>query len=271
MITHNPGRSTKMLASLFALTLTLSSAAQAGAPFLKLDEAADATTKQSFAGVFDFDTDSCLPSPGVSSTGLKNGGLYPINGVTSKCRESAQLGNSNTYYRRLCVDNTHCVHMSALYFLKDQIAAGPGAHRHDWEFGLVWTTNGVITDASYSHHGDVTTESVKGLDAYQNGRVRFVYHKDGGLSHAMRFAKKDEKPENSTGMWFTPTIVDWYLMKGTGAGNDNAGLRKKINGFDYDQANCSFDDGNFIKEIQKSIPANYPAKQAWVDAYKAHQ
>jgi hypothetical protein len=23
--------------------------------------------------------------------------------------------------------------------------------------------------------------------------------------------------------------------------------------------------------IQKSIPANYPAKQAWVDEYKAHQ
>jgi hypothetical protein len=37
--------------------------------------------------------------------------------------------------------------MYALYFQKDQVVAGADAfgHRHDWEYALAWTRNGVLT------------------------------------------------------------------------------------------------------------------------------
>jgi hypothetical protein len=240
----------------------------ADSQFNKLDEAAGPEAKQ-WAVIFDFDSDSCLSSPAISSTGVQNAGLKNSGPITGQCRESGQLDNSNTYYRKQCIEqdeSSYCVHMYALYFLKDQVVAGADAfgHRNDWEFALVWVKNGVLTHASYSSHGNVTTTSKANLyfDAGAENNVKIVYHKDGGSTHAFRFAKKDEKAENPEKKWVTPTLVDWYEMKGDG-NITNAALRQQLNTYDYGKANCSFNDKNFPKEIGKNPPSGYPKGSQW--------
>jgi hypothetical protein len=143
-------------------------------PFDKLPESIDDTAKE-LAVVFDFDTDSCYPSPAVSRTGKQNGGLKASGPITGECREREQLTNSNTYYRKKCISKesvTYCVHMYALYFKKDQSGRyPPRGHRHDWEFALLWTRNGELTHASYSAHGKVETKPMAELHFDSGARV----------------------------------------------------------------------------------------------------
>jgi hypothetical protein len=184
-----------------------------------LEPLPQATTKEAekFAILFDFDTDSCYPSPAVSKVGEINGGLKPTGGITGECRDKAQLVNSNKYYRKasITLDRIeYAVHMYAHYFKKDQFLSGVGGHRHDWEFALVSTRNGEVTHASCSAHGRVTTQPRGELhfDPGKDNRVKIVYHKDGIKTHSFRFAKADEEgdknAENDLKRWLTPTIVD---------------------------------------------------------------
>lgn len=233
-------------------------------PFDKLPESIDRSAKE-LAVVFDFDTDACYPSPAVSRTGEQNGGLKPTGSITGQCRRTDQLTNSNTYYRKKCVPKegvTYCVHMYALYFKKDQAASifgvGVGGHRHDWEFALLWTRNGQLTHASYSTHGKVITKPKSELhfDAGKENTVKIVYHLDDPGTHSFRFAKKDETAENDLKRWITPTLVDWETMSSDHITNQV--LRMKFNQFDYGDANCSFNDANFEREIAKNPPVGYP-------------
>ena len=102
-------------------------------PFDQMPESIDDAAK-ALAVVFDFDTDSCYPSPAVSRLGQQNGGLKTSGPMTGQCREKVQLNNSNTYYRKKCISKegvAYCVHMYALYFMKDQteFSSVGGGHR----------------------------------------------------------------------------------------------------------------------------------------------
>lgn len=266
-------------AALVLSGLLAASAAWADTSFVKLDAAAGSEASN-WAAVFDFDGDGCLPSPAISRAGVQNPGLNKTGDVTGNCRGDDQLSNSNTYYRQQCVQegaDRYCVNMYALYFMKDQVSNGLSAgHKHDFEFALVWLKNGALTDASYSHHGKVTTKGKSELpfnDALEH-HVKFVYHKDDahGGTHAMRFAKPDEYAENPSKQWVTPTLVDWYQMQGAGANAvtiTNLQMRQKLNKFDYGKANCSVNDGNFKSEITKAVPNAYPKKDVWEKAVDA--
>lgn len=218
--------------------------------------------------LFDFDTDGCLPSAGISRSGQQNGGLKTSGSITGGCRRTDFLDYSNTLHRHACVtsgSNVYCGHFYALYFLKDQTTALGGGHRHDWEHVAIWTTNGVVTHGGYSAHGDLTNAAVNTL-AVQNGHVRFVYHKDGALTHAMRFAGTTEfAAENPYGQWVAPAIVSWTAMTGDGVSNDT--MRSLLNGFDYGSANIPLKDSNFLGNLNSYRPAGYPAfTQASLDA-----
>ena len=255
---------------IFGLWISLSGVQAAG--FEKLPEAATEEAKK-FAAAFDFDTDSCYPSPAISKDGQVNGGLKPTGDIAGECRDKNQLENSNTYHRKASIKKDgveYCVHMYSLYFQKDQwapVSPIPAGHRHDWEFALVWTKNGELTHASFSGHGGVSTEE-KGKLHFDEGKqntVKIVYHKDGVATHAFRFAKEDEKgdasAENDLKRWFTPTIVDWETMKSDTVSNER--LRKKFNEHDFDEANCSFNDKNFPNEIAQNPPPGYPSGNEW--------
>lgn len=240
--------------------------------FDKLPESASEEARK-IAVAFDFDTDSCYPSPAVSSDGKMDGGLKATGDMTGECREKEQLDNSNTYYRKASIKKDeveYSVHMYALYFKKDQWApvspVGAG-HRHDWEFALVWTKNGDLTHASCSGHGGVSTvEKAKlNFDDGKEKTVKVVYHKDDVKTHCFRFAdgseKGDENAENDKKRWLTPTIVDWHTMKSDKISNDQ--LRKQFNEYKYGEANCSFNEANFLNEISKNPPPGYPGGGEW--------
>lgn len=250
-----------------ALSFSLASAAFDAQAIDGLPETIDPQTRR-FAAVFDFDTDSCYPSPAISPAGQVNQGLSvtsPDSSFVSGCRSPAQLTSANTYHRRALIKKggvTYEVRMYALYFMKDKDmpwyqAEGAGGHRHDWEFALVWITDGRLTHASYSAHGGVTTEAVSNLsfDGWCPECVKIVYHKNSVSTHAMRFAGTDEPPENDSGKWITPPLVDWYGMP--------ADLRTKLNAYDFGHSNCSVCDGNFSYELRKGPPPGYPSKEEW--------
>jgi hypothetical protein len=226
-----------------------------------------------WAPVFDFDTDSPYPSPAISPEGVVNKGLKIGGSITGECRDPEQLINSNTYHRSASIykdGNLYTVHMYALYFQKDQKGHGaPGkgttGHRHDWEFALVWTKNGQLTHASTSAHGKVYTDPRSRLpvEADRPDTVKVVYHKEGGQTHAFRFAKKNETAENHLRRWVTPTLVNWHTMTGNGVSNHQ--LRETLNRHDFINANCSVADKNFFREIAKNPPATegYPKGSEW--------
>lgn len=238
--------------------------------FARLDDAPPSTVDISGTSpVFDFDTDGCLPSAGISRAGAQNGGLNPSGSITGGCRSSSFLDTSNTLHRHACISSggkTYCGHFYALYFLKDQVTALGGGHRHDWEYAAVWTTDGVVTHGGYSAHGDLTNAAVASLPM-QYGHLKIVYHKDGVSTHAMRFAKSGETAENPYGQFVTPAIVSWYEVKGDGLGNE--AMRNKLNAFDYGSATIPLRDNNFLTNLNTYKPADYPTfTQASVEASK---
>jgi len=244
-----------------ALLLAASLASPASADtFAKLNEALPSTVDVTGTyPVFDFDTDGCLPSAGISRAGAQNGGLNPSGSITGGCRANGFLDTSNTLHRHACINsggNTYCGHFYALYFLKDQVTALGGGHRHDWEHAAVWTTNGVVTHGGYSAHGDLINKPVAELPM-QYGHLKIVYHKDGASTHAMRFAQSGETAENAYGQFVTPSIVSWYELKGDGITNET--MRNKLNAFDYGSATIPLRDNNFLTNLNKYKPASYPA------------
>lgn len=240
----------------------------------RLPEASDAQMRR-FAIFFDFDRDSCYPSPAISLTKrtppavVINGGHsvdYTSTSYADGCREPAQLNNSNTYHRRaFIVKNgvTYSVRMYALYFMKDKdLIVNIFGHRHDWEFALVWTTNDKLTHAYASKHSGGDLKPVSGLhfDVWCPECVKVVYHKDGPTTHVMRFADENEKAENHTKYWVKPPIVDWWLLP--------AEIRSKLNTANFGQADCSVCDARFPSAISEQTPAGYPSKDEWVQAAK---
>jgi hypothetical protein len=217
--------------------------------------------------VFDFDGDGCLPSAGISRGGAQNGGLKPSGSITGGCRVTHFLDSSNTLHRHACIaagGSTYCGHFYALYMLKDQATALGGGHRHDWEYAAVWTVDGAVTHGGYSAHGKLINQPVANLPM-QAGHLKIVYHKDGVLTHAMRFAKPDEVAENPYGQFVTPPIVSWYELVGDGISNE--AMRAKLNTFNYGSATIPLRDSNFLSNLNTYKPAGYPAfTQASVDA-----
>lgn len=243
-----------------AITLSIASAVVNASDFAKLDEALPTNgiinNKQP---VFDFDGDGCLPSAGISRWGEMNAGLKTSGRITGGCRSGNFMLTSNTMHRYVCKTSggdQYCGHIYALYFEKDQVFNYfGGGHRHDWEHAAVWTKNGVVTHGTYSSHGNQTTKPAAELP-FENGHLKIVYHKDGILTHAFRFAKSNEYAENPYGAFITPTIVSWYQMVGDGL--SNAQMRSRLNSFDYGSATLPIKDSKFLNNINNGKPPGYP-------------
>ena len=214
---------------------------------------------QEIAPLFDFDGDGCLPSAGISRTGKQNSGLKTSGKITGDCRSSDFLESSNTYHRSLCKDlggDEYCGHFFSLYFEKDQLFDYfGGGHRHDWEYVAIWTINGFISHGSYSAHGDLFTKPSNELEQ-ENGRIKFVYHKEGVGSHAMRFSKDNEKAENPYGRFVLPVIVNWNSMYGDGL--NNGAMRDRLNRYNYNKATLPIKDDRFVNNLNRFRPSGFP-------------
>ncbi|MFK0572600.1 NPP1 family protein [Endozoicomonas sp.] len=239
------------------LSLLLTATVQA-TDFKRLDGGLSGEFVARLAPVFDFDGNGCLPSSGISRKGEKNGGVGISGSLTENCRSKNFLKTSNTLHRYQCVSSngsTYCGHFYAIYFEKDQISRFFGGHRHDWEYAAVWTKNGKMTHGSASAHGKLSTKLAADLP-FDRGHLKIVYHKDGGLTHALRFAKRNEKAENPYGKFVTPPLVSWEKLRGDGL--DNGGMIARLNAFDYDSATIPLKDDNFLHNLNRFKPSGYP-------------
>ena len=238
--------------------------------FPKLDEAIPEDFVSRLAPLFDFDTNGCLPSAGISREGIQNPGLHPTGALNGNCYgvdpEHFFLPTSNTLHRYACITSggsNYCGHFYSLYFEKDDAAAPlyfPTAeHRHDWEHVAVWTKDGVITHVGASAHGNCDpVDANSGSVLFEGDHVLIVYHKHGALTHAMRFANSDDvdNPENPHGMFVTPTLISWDNLIGDGICNDE--MREKLNSFDYGSATIPLKDSNFWFNLNRFKPLIYP-------------
>ncbi len=243
-----------------------------------MPETADAEALR-WQPTFAVTTDSCYPSPAVNWTGITNHGMIPSGPQTGQCRDSKQLREANTYYRRASIvrnGSVYSVHMYALYFMKDQITPylplrivdGFG-HRHDWEFVLVWTKDGRMTHAGFSQHGNVVTFPASQLRfaADRPTSVLTMYFKDSvrGLGHVLTRAMRPVVSGETAPApgWLRPKLwpVDpaWSQTPWVDA------LRGVLNRVDFGKAICPVKDGRFQLEISKNPPqgSGFPSAADW--------
>lgn len=236
----------------------------------RLDEAPpNGVNTEKYAPRFDFDDDGCFPDAGISRYGERNPGQNPTGSIGGGCRSPYFLNYSNTLHRYACIEHggsNYCVHFYALYFQKDQttlLGCNCCGHRHDWEYAAVWTTDGVMTHASTSAHGDLTTLPVSQLYFVDGDHVKVVYHKE-AFTHSMRFAHSGESadPENPYHKFVTPPLASWFELIGEhrdGAVITNQEMRDRLNSFNYTLDQCGggwipVRDYEFLRNINNGRP-----------------
>jgi hypothetical protein len=163
----------------------------------------------------DFDKDGCYNTPAIGKDGdLATGMGHDNTGGADGCRDEADLDNNNVYVRTRC-NNNWCAYMYDYYFEKDvavQHVADVGGHRHDWEHIAVFVEGNDETPkvVAVSAHGEYTTKWFKDIHPEGQSHAKVVYHKDGGSTHAFRFAEaKDNAVENHKGIWFQGALVSY--------------------------------------------------------------
>lgn len=172
--------------------------------------------------LLDFDKDGCYNTAAIDPSGRTNPGKAATGTPEGKCRDRAQLDNSNTYSRKRC-NNGYCAIMYEYYFEKDQAALGTygSGHRHDWENIVVFSKGNQVVRVAPSCHGkyDHATNSFPRNDLHP----LIVYHKDGAGTHCFRVANNNDvaHPENHFGQFYRSPLVGWNNWP-------NNGLRDKM-------------------------------------------
>ena len=158
------------------------------------------------------DTDSCYNVPAIGPAGRLAEGLPHDNvGPAEDCREASNLNNQNVYVRTRC-NHGWCAFLYDYYFEKDVAVpqvSDVGGHRHDWEHIAVFVQGGAVKVVAASAHGDYETRRAADV-RFQGSHAKIVYHKDGGSTHAFRFANAgDDAVENAKGVWIRAALVGW--------------------------------------------------------------
>lgn len=244
------GKALLVALSATALTAGLQGSASA-AVLTPLTPNATAFQKK-YMPLFDYDSDGCFPAVAIDANGTLNGGLKNSGPITGDCR-AGHLGKANTYSQSLC-KNGWCAYVYALYFEKDQGTAGVDriGHRHDWECVVVFQKQGEERPRylAASRHGNFSTHPINEVPMDGN-HVKIVYHKDGGGTHAFRFAKWGEVPEAwSDGGWDKPGLVTLDRTR--------SDLQTKLSDADWGKANFPL-AGNLVHNINEARPSAVPA------------
>jgi hypothetical protein len=231
----------------------------------------EATAALALAPTFRIDPKSCFPDAAIDlGTRTLNSGLSPGGGLVEGCRDPESLGRAHLYHRRAtaCDDSSRYeAHMFAIYAPVDRDPTGIAAHRHDFEYVVLYLTRAgtddgsdlmrVMTHAAVSRHGKAKLYGRDQL-AFNGGRVVISYFSDGWLTHALRPSAGAELEA-----WdrFDPTasnVVAWDSL--------DAEVRSALTAADFGAAIFPLSDlgGRFLAEIRKGMPAGYPPGEAWV-------
>lgn len=236
---------TRGLVGAFALVLVLPGIALAAPP--PALPASHTEAEGMWQPAFDYDTDGCYPTPAIGPDGTLNGGLNTSGALNGNCRDRSDLDNTNSYARSRCDASGWCAYMYGLYFEKDQVLPGCCGHRHDLEHVVVWVQDGQARYVSASAHGDYDTRPADQV-RWEGTHPKIVYHKDGGSTHAFRFAAgHDDPPENHYGVWQYPDLVGWDHFP--------PGIRDTLASADFGSAQLDLRDDRFGSALERARPA----------------
>jgi hypothetical protein len=248
------GKAALVAGSAAVLTVGLVGSASAGVLTPLPESATD--FQKAVRPFFDYDSDSCFPAAAIDPWGNLNGGLDDSGPVTGQCR-SGHLGKANTYARSKC-NNGWCGIVYTLYFEKDMSCDNCTAtsHRHDWESVVVWVKEGTRQPSyvSASSHGDFSIHPVNEVPM-DGAHVKIVYHKDGALTHAFRFAKWGETAEAwGDGGWDVAALLSWDHFPGS----NGPALQSKLNYSSWGDANFPIQDWRFNNTLTGAKPPGIP-------------
>lgn len=181
-------------------------------------------------------------------------------GGADECRDASDLDNNNVYVRSRC-NNNWCAYVYDYYFEKDvavQHVSDVGGHRHDWEHIVVFVEGDTAKVVAASAHGDYDTKDADDV-RWEGDHPKIVYHKDGGSTHAFRFAgAADDGIENHRGVWFRGALVGY---NGFPAG----AVRDTLMAHDFGSASIGISDANFKKQIDYARNDKVPGLDSGVD------
>ncbi len=188
----------------------------------------------------------------------------PVSLSPDDCRDESDLDNNNVYVRTRC-NNGWCAYLYDYYFEKDvavQHVIDAGGHRHDWEHIAVFVQDGALRAVAASAHGDYDTKGAgdSGLRLDGETHAKIVYHKDGGSTHAFRFASAaDDSIENHKRAWFRGALVGWE----TGfPGN----TRDTLATHDFGSASFALKDDSFKGQLDRARNDLAPGFDSGVDS-----
>ncbi|MEV0617465.1 NPP1 family protein [Nonomuraea sp. NPDC050404] len=215
--------------------------------------------EQTFSPALDYDTDGCYSTAAVTSPYRTNPGT-PLSSasLTGPCRNADRLQESNQYARSKC-NNGWCAIMYASYFEKDQSTYWPTGHVHDWEHVIVWVSNNQARYVSASAHGNWNTQPASNVRFDPSGtHPKIVYHKDGGSTHAFRFANpSDDAIENHTGGWFYPRLIGWNGYPGV-SGGDVSFRNTFVYHTDFGSAHLEIGTESMQYQLNRAKPGGIP-------------
>lgn len=176
---------------------------------------------------------------------------HNYTGPSEDCRDKSDLDSTNAYSRQRC-NSGWCVHLYDYYFEKDVAVpqvADAGGHRHDWEHIAVWVQDGQAKYVAASAHGAYQIEKAEDV-RWEGTHPNIVYHKDGGLTHAFRFATEgDEPPENHYDTWRRSPLVSYLGFP--------SGLRDTPFTHDFGSASIGIKDSSFAGNLERAVPAEW--------------
>ncbi|WP_245642110.1 glycosyl hydrolase family 18 protein [Nonomuraea candida] len=197
----------------------------------------------------DYDEDGCYASVAIGNNMAVAEGLSLGGALNGNCRDESDLHNSNMYARSRC-NNGWCAHMYALYFQKDQTTQ-PGCsvcgHTHDWEHIVVWVKDDKVEWVSASAHGNYDIKPASEVEFVDGTHPKIVYHKDGGSTHAFRFADAQQPLNNHLGIWHFPDLISWN-------GYPSPGHRDALTSHRWGSATLEIRDDKFPGGLEKAIP-----------------
>ncbi|WAO91981.1 Hypothetical protein NCS54_00946800 [Fusarium falciforme] len=255
-MTKNSGLAAKGMVLLFATTAFANPIENLYRELLKRDEPPRALDEhcseeeKKWQPALDFDKDSCYNVPAIDKDGnIATGDTVDYQySWSDKCRDIEDLDNNNVYVRTRC-NNHWCGYLYDYYFERDQSVQGviSGGHRHDWEHIAVFTKdNEGVQVVAASAHGDYDTKKAGDVRFHEDTHAKIVYHKDGGSTHAFRFAsEEDDEIENHKGYWFVGPLVNWE-------GFPSGEIRDKLMNHDFGDANVGIKDGSFKANLDRA-------------------
>jgi len=191
---------------------------------------------------------SCYNVPAIDAEGKVSQGLpHNFVGTSDNCRSLSDLRNNNVYSRQRC-NNGWCVYLYDYYFEKD--VAIPYfvdiGHTHDWEHIAVWVKDGSAQYVAAAQHGEYDIRPA-GNVRWDGTHPKMVYHKDGALTHAMRFASaSDDNIENHLGVWFRGSLVSYNGFP--------EGIRDILYEHNFGDAHIALTDSSFPGNLERAKP-----------------